>query len=187
MQAIPMVLSGIGTVISSFGMIQQARSVRAESKAQARVIQANALTDSYDAQFNEDAARANEKEALLQGQAKKDQIRRQGRYAKASATAQLARQGLDLGSVSFSDALDQVVMDTEYQVAQTGYESAVAGAGLRSQALGFKRKGRSAFVIGQHQAVLTRQAGRNKSRSLYTSAAGNLVGGFGDALALKPT
>jgi hypothetical protein len=173
-------LSAVAAGVSAFGMVQQGKAQEKQANAQAALERNNALQTAYDANFNKSVAEANEKEALMQGEAKRRSIVREGEQKTAGAAAQLSRQGLDVGSVSFEDVLDQVALESESQAAQASYEVALAGQGYRSEALGFKRRGARAFQIGQYQSAMTIAAGKNAKRSSYFQAAGTAISGLGN-------
>lgn len=181
MQAVPMILMAVGSAVSTYGMVQQGKNAEAQAEAQADLMRNNALQNKYDAQFNESAARANEKAALYEGESQQDQMSRAQKREKATAKTTLAGQGLDIGSISFKDTLHAVALDHGFQRSAQRYQTAIGGQDLRAQGLGFQRRGQRAFAIGQFEASATRAAGRNQRSAANISAAGNFASGMGSA------
>lgn len=182
--AIPMVLMAVGTVISAAGAVKQGRDQRKQMEAQARETQSNALDQVYDANYNQSVAEHNEKEALLMAATERSRIRRKGKAQAAGVTAQLQRQGLEIGAVSFDDVLSATAMESEQASADASYKAYQQGVGFRSQAAGFKRRGARAFTIGQVRAKQLRKAGARAETSGYFSAAGTLASGLGQAASM---
>jgi len=185
--AFPAIAMITGGVLSGASMIMQGRAQRKAMHQQAREAQHNALSQVYDANYNESVAEYNEKEAMMLAHEQRSRVRRKGRATAAGVTNQLQRQGLELGSVSFDDVLTSVAVDANTEAQQAGYEAYQKGVGFRAQKAGFRRGAGMAFTMGHSRAFSLRQAGSAAQASGFIGGAGALASGVGAGAAEWPT
>jgi hypothetical protein len=183
-----LVMTVASTAISVYGQKKQREAIRAQAKNDQ--IQTNlrsgqsAINDRAKARV----ARLNAKQVSDEAQLRMKIKRMEGDKASAGMIAQMSRQGLDLGSESFGDALASDAMDKELQQTFELYDGAKQQQNLFAQAEGFDAQAKVTRSFGDlaiHNIGVKRDnqitASRIQTWGTVAEGIGSTAGSFGDA------
>lgn len=181
--AISATASVIGTGMSAYGAYKQGQVAEAEAKYQAGVVRANAMQTQFDSRTNEQSNKAQSAALLAEGQRAAAQSRLKSRRAAARFTAQKARFGLKVGSVSFNDSLKSFNQINKQEELDINFNTAMQTRSLRHQSRVFGTQSSRALQLGAADSNMLIAAGKNRKKSGTMTAFGNLIGGAGKTAA----
>lgn len=172
------IVSLIGTGISAYGMHQQGQAAKKQANYEAAVVRSNAMTQQMDARANEQTAKVNADSARLEGAEAERRSRNKSRRAAAKFTANLSRQGLDVGSVSLNDSLKS--FNTLNRSEELSIRNQTAGRTRQARYAGRNAltSGIRGLELGNTRSQLLVASGANQARSATIGAIGTGLSGF---------
>jgi hypothetical protein len=143
MNSLPMYMQGAGTVLSTFGQVQQGIAADQAARFRARQLEQQA-----------GQARASSQQAMLQE-------RRRERLVQSRLQAVAGGGGLDVGVVELSKG---IAAEGEYRALSALYEGEEAARGMEAGAAAARIEGKQARTAGMLRAASTVMSG---ATSLY--------------------
>ena len=158
--------------VSIAGTLEEKKAAEAQGAFNARVERRNALQEEADLKVNESIEAANRKEGVMDAAAQRRDVMRQARKLSAGKTAQLARQGLAVGSPSLDAVLQDQAFEEELALNEINLNQGRKSAASRARGRTFGRDAFAVREIGEQNAQASLASGKNRGRALGLKALG---------------
>lgn len=167
----------IGGGVSAYAANEQGKAAQDQARYQAGVTRSNAMQAQFDARTATQTREVEAESARLEGAETRRRLQVKSRRAAASLKANLARRGIELGSISLEDSLRSFNQINSNQLLASDYDTALKTRSLRHSIRGIGHSADRALTFGRNQSQMLLASGSNQRRSAGISAIGQGLSG----------